>query len=525
MKRLLPLLLVSILLLVPIFKAIPLGHSDITSGSFTVTPQEDTEVMSDAPNSHLWSSNANLQLGNRSSPANDQRGYFKFNMTSAYVGAINITTALLRFYMSNLDFGSLGDVINIWNTNNESWSATTITYNNAPALDIIEVYDVLSTSTPQYYSLWIPSSSNTTQGLGALQNAYDNNETRTFCLGFYLFNSAMEWSTMESSFKPTLTITYTQTLFNESTLPRPSLSNPTNYDAIFYAKEDAVVEVQAPSSNFGSENISQIQDLSGVGYRAYIFLKFNFSIPDIINGEPNENAFTLSGVNWIANSLIFKQYCQYVSEDPTYQGWNIIEGIPRANETLWTQSTITWNNQPLLRGYISDPLSMTTIGFKSFDLSTEESYIRYSIANGYTYTIVNMEDDQISRNAFSNWIMTEWGTLTPYIEIALSTEPQAFSLPHAPLGFSNAHEYLAVQWSITPFIAGNLLSAMVYTVTVVPISFILRKAGKGDFIKWTIIIANFVFLTMFTWFGWLNAGLYIILLILTILFLGGVLKS
>lgn len=521
MKRLLLFLLI-LFILAPILAHIPISFSEITYGSFTINPIEDTCIKSNAPNTQTWSSLADLQLLNTTS--GDSIGYYKFNMTTEYVGAINVTSALLRWHMSHLDFGSVGTVINVWNTNNESWFDHNITYNNAPPLNIIEVYDTLSTGTPQYYSFWIPSSDNTTQGLGAIQNAYNNNQTRTFCLGFYLYDTGMEWSSTDSTTnKPTLTIAYTQTSSSEDTMDRPSLTQPTTYDLIFYAKEDAVVNLQNPSTNYGSENISQIQEMSGVGHRAYVYLKFNFTLPDRINGDANTENYSMTGVNWIGQSLIFKQYCQFAPTDPSFDGWNSLDGIPRANETSWNQTGITWNNRPSLRGLISEAQFIYSIGWKAYDISTEENYIRFSIANGYTYSIVHKVDDRISRQTYNNWIMSEYNALVPYIEIVLASEPSVFVTTTA-LTWTTAPTYLARSWSLTPFIAGNLLSAMIYTVTVVPISFILKKGGKGDFIKWTIIVANFVFLTLFTVVGWLNPAFYVILLIFTILLLGGVLK-
>ena len=520
MKRLILLLLIPFIL-APIFASIPLSFSEITYGSFTINPLEDTCVKSNAPDTQAWYSSADLQLLNTT--LGDSIGYYKFNMTTEYVGEITIQTALLRWYMSHLDFGSVGTVINVWNTNNETWFDHNITYNNAPPLDIIEVYDTLSTSTPQYYSFWIPSSDNTTQGLGAIQDAYDNNITRTFCLGFYLWDTGMEWSSTDSAtHKPTLTIAYQKTSESEDTQDRPSLNQPTMYSLIFYAEQDALVELQLPSTNFGTDNISQIQEMSGVGYRAYMYLKFNFTTPDRINGDANTEGFTTLGVNWIAQSIVFKQYCQFVPE-VSFQGWNVLEGIPRANETSWNQTGITWNNRPNLRGRITESQFINAIGWKGYDLAFEENYIRFSMSNGYTYSIVHKVDDRISRQVYQNWIMSEWNALVPYIEMVVFTEPQAFVTTTA-LTWTTAPNYLARSWTLTPFIAGHLLSAMIYTVTVVPISFLLKKGGKGDFIKWTIIIANFVFLTLFAYVGWLNPYFYIILLIFTILLLGGVLK-
>jgi hypothetical protein len=501
-------------------------HAETTYGSFTLYPVQDTLVDKENPTLQLWSASDPLQLGNSTTYGHEHIGYFKFN-ASEYrsLGNISIYLASLHFHLDSLDMGSVGNFMWIYNTNNETWSDSTITWNNRPALDVYEFGDSIVSTMPKWYNFFVPDSSNTTQGLGALQDRYDNNSTMTYCLAFNEFASLQSFASVESSsYKPYLTVSYSQTpATTEPTLARPSISAPTLYTLTYFVTEDSVVQSFNATANKNGETSSQIQLLTGVGQTASIYLKFNFSIPDRINGSPNTDNFTMEGVNFVANYIHFKTYCSFASSDPMYNGFNVLEGLPRVNEG-WNASTITWNNRPSTRGYLTEYLWIATTGYKTFDLSQEEDYIRYSIQNESTYSIVHEVDSRSSRQVFSNWIMTEYASLSSSIEMEVVTEPQAIGTPSV-LTWTSAPSFLAVSWSVTPFIAGHLLSAMIYLVTVVPISWILKKGGRGDFIKWTIIIANFVFLTMFMWFGWLNIGLYVILLILTILMLGGVLKK
>jgi len=518
------------LLLWSVFWNLRSVHAEVENGSFIIYAQEDTLVDKELPNQQSWDTNTQLQLGNSTATygPHEHIGYYKFNMSekNGELGALDFSTfrAYVLIWFANLDMGSLGDTYQLYDLNNESWSASSITWNNRPALDYPEgMAHSLGSTTPTYKVFVLPWG-NWTYGTIAVWDAYNNNVTRSFALGFLLHDSLTEWETAEGSHPPELWIEYTrQITTDEYTSTRPALTNPSRYTLTYFADEDAVVKSFDASTNFGTENDSQIQYASASGVTTSLYLKFNLSYPDLIDGVDNTENYTLSEVNFIAESIFFKQYCTFAPEGFSWESYNHLEGLFRDNETSWNQTAITWNNRPQSRGSLTLKLYIEGQGWTTYDLSLEEDYIRYSVGNNFTYSVIHSVDPSYTRQGFSNWRMTEYNAQCPYIEMVVLTEPHALSLPSV-LTWTTADDYLAVSWSISPFIAGHLLSSMIYLVTVVPISFILAKVKKSEFIKWTIIIANFSFLTMFVWFGWLNVGVYVILLILTVLMLGGILK-
>jgi hypothetical protein len=507
-----------------IFWAIRANTSTTTiSGSFTLYP-EDTLIDKELPNTQVWENVSSFQLGNSTTYGHEHRGYFKFNLSAEYRGVINITLAQVMLYFSNLDMGSVGNEIRLYDTNNESWFDHNITWNNAPPLQYIELYDSLHSDLSEWYSFFISDSGNASYGVGGLQNNYDLNSSRTFVLAFPDFPALMEWSSNEStSYRPFLVVYYDQTFTSEDTTPRPTINHPTAYDLKFFAIDDAIAESWNITENRGSENESQVEAIVSSGYVSTLYLKFNLSYPDRINDLSNTANFSLRNMNWIADTLIFKAYCSFAPESPNFRGYYSTEGLLRSSENSWNETSLTWSNKPSTRGYTSLAVWMDSTGYKTWDLSAEEDYIRFTNQNGTTYTIVLEVDQRQSRNSFANFITSEGSLSVPYVEMSITTEPFAFAQSEA-LNFYNAKDYLAYSWSLSPFIAGHLLCAMIYCVTVIPIGWIGRK-GKKDFVLVLMMVVSVVELSAFVLFTWLNAGIFIILLIVLVLFCAGALTN
>lgn len=498
--------------------------TQIVNGSFTLYP-EDTEVMENAPNSQSWYTNAQLQLANWT--ALEKRGYFKFNLSEAYRGALNVTGVQLMFHFAHFDFGTVGNEIDIYDTNNESWFDHNITWNNAPPLQYLEVYDSLHSSMAMWYTFFLSEGEgNTTFSMGGVQNAYNTNSTRTYVMAFPLMYSFMEWDTNESAtYRPYMVVYYSQNLATEQETPRPNILQPTAYSLLFFADQDALVKSWSITENAGSENVSSVEGLVSSGYISILYLKFNLTRPDRVNNSPNSDNFTLTNVNFIATRIVFSIYCGYLPQDVMFRGYFITEGIPRENETSWNETSLTWSNKPSTRGYTSFQTYIDKEGYVSFDISLEENFIRYSIQNETTYSLVFETDQRASGNVYASFYTHEAELDIPYIGMDITTEPSALTVT-VPLSWTNADEYLAVSWKLTPFIAGHFLSAMIYCVTVLPIGWIARKSHeKAKFVAMLLLVLSVIELTAFVLFTWLNGGIYVILLIILILFFGGVLKA
>ena len=496
------------------------GRAETVSGSFTVYPQEDTEIMENLPNTQVWENLTEVQTSNWT--GYDRRFYMKFNFTDEYRGTLAITGGMLRIHYNDSLVGYVGNEIDIYDTNNESWFDHNITWNNAPPLDDLEVYDSLHSSQASWYTFFLSEDLAVT----GLQNAYDTNTTRTFVLAHPLMYAFMMWNTVEStSSKPYLVVYYEQTLTGESTLGRPAIERPTPHTLKFFPIADSVVQSWNVTANTGTENDTQVEALVSAGYIAIEYLKFNFSIPDRIDNNLNSQNFTLTNVNWYANRLVFKPYVSFLPTDISYRGFWVTQGILRTFETSWFENNITWSNAPTTRGYTCFQTWIGSEGYQTFDIQADEDFIRYTVANDTTYTIVFGVDQRASRSAYANFHTRESDFSLPYVEMEIVTEPSALEVTIG-LTWTTADEYLANTWNLSPFIAGHLLCAIVMSVTIVPIGWIARSAHEKKKEILTLLLFSLIIeLTAFLIFTWLNIGIYVILLIILILFAGGVLKS
>lgn len=494
----------------------------------------DTMVDSVFPTTQSWSAWDELDLEYNGATALYHWGWYKFNLTEAWRGAINITSVKLGFFDNYIAMGSGSSywVVRSIDPLNETWADTTITWNNQPST--YGWYEAPPTSIPYSNQQWLIFdlyAGNSTQGIGAIQDAYNNNRTESFRLGCTSTPYTVWFYTREATNnKPYLQVFYTQTETSEE-MGRPTIENPSYKTLRFYAIADTAVTSASPDTNYDGENISQVNYRASMGFTTDIMVKFNISYPDYIDGVKSDKTFSLHDYYFTASSIVFESFCHYVPFDQALQGFDCISSIARADEG-WNASTVTWNTRPLYHSRWMSSTLITNAQYWTFDIGEDEGIIRANIYNHTTYSIVNHINHNKSAEGVNSWRMLEYeylmqdgySRLWPHIdmEVAISTYTVP-SIPH--LTWTNAHIYLANQWHLTPFIAGMLLCAMIYGAFMVPIGWMLRRANKGVFF---MLVLTMVFDTIFLMFGWFGDNgimLYGFIMLVMVVTMGGKLKG
>lgn len=532
MKRGLSLCLWILLLLasLTLYYQIPKANGDV-SGSFTVYPVYDTEVNANAPTSQIWYSSTYLQIG--ISIANSSAitlGWFKFNMSQDAIGlgAINITSANLYLYADTKDWGSgigIYYLRSIDPTNESAWTDTTITYNNQPSCySWTEAYQMAIYGLGQYYSFEISPEGNSTMGLQALQNAYDNNRTKS-----YRVQATSLWSVEFNSLENSPHVPYLEVFYNKTeTIPGediPYIENPEEHTLKYYPVGDAVVESDYPSGNYGSENIGQISFSATSGTTRDALYKFDLRFPSLVDGNVNTN-FYLSNYSWSLTYVTFSAYVDYCppyieGSSTDWRPYMVITGISPEGEN-WTELGVTWNNKPSYREDIKQ-FYVSHSGYYGVDISLDYSYLHYTVTNGTYYSVANRVDKFRDAYGWSNWRFREYpdiGYYAPNIEIQVQIGALAPSISET-LNFYNAHIFLATSLHVTPFIAGSLLCAMIYMAILVPIAYLTKS---NDYAEWILTIGSMALFCSFLAFGWLHIGIFAILFLVTLLIQGAELK-
>jgi hypothetical protein len=495
----------------------------VTTGTITLYAINDTSTYSDAPGSQFWYNAPYLAVSYDSSTGYDHRSWFKFNLSTAYIGAINITSAKLQLYCTELRYSDPSSpIFNIRSIDptNESWIDTTITWTNMPTRYAwYETDNPTVVNAQNSWFTWIMSDpGNSTKGMGAVQDAYDNRRTKTYVVQSSC-NVWQPWFFSEdwTEFKPQLILAYSQEYGGESdaTEGQPSLNNPITYDLLFYP--DADIRVNPLSWSY-TENVSQTRHSIDDSYDNFLYLKFDLSHPDLVDGIPNQGSFTLANVSFVAYNIRFSQFCWYAPPiDSGWIGYNTVSGIPRSNET-WDQTTMDWTTKPSWRSMNTTAYDYIAIYgyYHTYPITDEQDYIRYSINHGYNYTVVHHVDLDKSDHAYSNWVMVDssYPQYRPYLFMSVAMSNQTNIQPS--LTISNAPWYLAQNWMITEFQAGLILSAGLFFAVAIPIAYITKN-------KYIILITIFGLLGMETMFNWLSIGLYLIVAVVLILIVGGVL--
>lgn len=502
------------------------------SSSFTLYPCNDTKTLNYTGfyDQQLWNTNTLLQLGedNTTSPKSTSWGWFKYNMTEAYRGTINITSAKLYWYLDHIDYGGEGQYIyyETWSIDytNETWFDHNITWNNQPTLksSIEEQEKQQIIAEDQFYWWKLKDPGTGSYGCDPLQTAYDNNRTKTYVLKLSPDKNYFmaEWvSTDASSYKPYLRVEYEYEESEGEEDTTPDIPNPYYYTMTFYPTFDVKVYNTLPDSNFEGENVSQIHYDISDGRVSDLLLKFNMSFPNLINGEENTNNILLEDYPFDTLEITFFQYCGFspdTEEDIDWKPYHLLTGIDRSDED-WNSSLVTWNSKPSYRNDVSLTTYIESDGWFSHDFLTDENFLRKTIKNLTTYTVVHRVDQDKDKYGFSDWRMSEFeDQFKPYIQLKLAIEELTLPVKDY-LTFSTAHIWLASQWSITPFIAGHLLCAMIFTVIIVPLYFVTRKL--------MIITMGTIMLSVsFIIFGWLHLGVFIFILAFTILTNGAKIK-
>jgi len=509
-------------------------HADTTTGSFTIYPCNDTKVDKVIPNTQSWTNDSIIELAWDSSPVEEMRGWFKFNLSTSYIGPLNITTATFYLYMITLVYGDAGTwVLRSIDPSNETyWTDSNITWNNAPTRYNWQEADIFDSSGAGTWLAISLYAGNSTQGLGALQDAYDNNRTKSYQVQDYTTPSYANFTTIDStSNKPHIVIEYNQTVGSEATTSRPSLTNPSRtYTLDFYTFQDALVNSVSGNTAYPNDSIDQVNLNSGSGIKSMIFSQFNLTFPTNAYWQENgiakglyvygNDSWNMASHEWIALSIVFVGYCDF-----TFGGYNDLLGLNRTNEN-WTDATLTYNNMPPTRSSsLSPPVQISRTGFTRFDISTQEDYLRYSIQNTFNYTLINEINSTYSSGiGYNNWRMLEYGFGFSYIEMNIQFGTGATTGPSTILGWFNVPYIFALNLGlgdpsgVGAFIAGMILTFCIYIVLVIPIAYIMRSK------KLSIILLTLAVLTPLMILGWLNIGIYALIIILTLLQMGGVFK-
>jgi len=503
-----------------------------TSATISIFPSEDTIISAYFPNSQVWSNYTDLQIGNDTSIPETKIAYLKFDFSEIPAGA-TITACEINVYCKTIDYYSTYyayySIQGLTSFANETWDSDTITWNNAPTrnsgLSLEEAYLIIA-SAPEYKTISFDKEGNETYGLESIEYAYNNSLTKTYTLEMVVrYGSATTfistyYSEDSSIYRPYLYITYDLASISETSeeiSSAPELENPKIYDLIFNVDSDTVIKSGYGNLNYGTLNKSSIAYSSS--FHDDFLLKFNLSFPDYIDGEPNI-VYSLYGQAFDILELRFYQYCYQappfaLPQWPT--GANILHGIFRSNES-WLENSVTYNTKPVYRPSAISLSQMIETGeqWYNYDFSTEEDYIRYSIQQNYTYSIVH-KVDQTEGTARNYWRMREYNATISYVWMRVAIENLDSPIPDY-LTFVSAPAYFGLALGITPFIAGHLLTLIFTFVILLGVIYITRN-------QYVILISSFGLLTIFMVFGWLNMGVYLILILTTVLLMGGVFKK
>ena len=516
-----------------VFNSIQKAKAD-TTGNITLIVANNSQILSDSPNTPLGANYPTFSVSYESGTGADHREFLKFDISALNLAlnnaTINITSASIHLYcysITNDPYGSING-LNIRSIDplNESWIDTTLTWNNAPTRNSYyecDSYTVIS-AVNSWYS-WSLTSGNSSQGLGALEQSYYHNTTRTFVLQqaigttwidyFYARNSSIS--------RPYLYIEYNIVQNPEPVEGAPALTSPVTYDMLFYDILDVGVN---PSSSSPNTSTNQIMHSIFEDSDNYMYLKFNLSFPNLVEGQINNGSLLLKNRPFDIQEISFRVYCDYVP--PEGSGWlgqTTVSGIPRINET-WG-SSMTWANKPTWRynGELHSSYTSVYNVWYVFDLISEEDYIRYSVNNDTTYSLVLHVDATKSPQAYSNWRSRDYNYsyFTPCIYMKLTMGNYTFPMEGVTL--FNMKKWLALSWWGNlgfEFSAGILLTVVFFMITVVPIGYILRKKSSAN--KWAYLILISASLGLCTMFTWLPIGLFLVIMIMMLLSGSGVLK-
>lgn len=498
------------------------------TGEFTLYATYDSYVTNDAPNTNYGSAEV-LRYG-LSLAGKDYHTFFKFNLSEAHetYGDLNMTAARLYVYHSSI--GRSGNsIIQSINPAYESWEEDTITWSNMPdRYAYAEAGAVLvEYSEKYYYYPLFPESylGNSTRGLPALQLAYDSYGNKTYIQGrdpdfdTYAYVSSRE--TAYNLQKPKLVIEYEISGTPPEEGADPFIPNPVLFTLRYYPIADAMVNSYAPTVNAGTENVSAIDFDIGSGITHSAFLKFNFSYPDLIDGNVNTEKTILQPL-FDAISIRFGHYADWVPEGlspPFYIDWRGFYGVSGINrdDENWTETGVTWNTQPLSSSVV-DRRWVEKAGWSFYNLADLEYAIRASVENETTFTISHRVDTSLESDAWGMWRMREYGgTSQPFIEMRVAVSYD-MGVTFEDLRFQNAHHYFARVLNVPSFIGGILLSLVIFMVTVVPLSYITKNRTFSLF----LVMGS---LLLYTMFGWLPIQVFIFLFLFSVVTVGAKLKG
>lgn len=506
----------------------PTVHATTSYGTVTLYPCNDTMTTSVSPNSQTWYNYVDVSIGNVSGMQYEV--WLKFNLSSiTSLGNISIYLATFYWYCNGKNAGNaINQPINLTSidpTNESSWADSNITWNNAPTMNNYNEFDGLWLTSG--YNAWYSEQLSLAEGMPALQDAYNNNRTKSYVLFLTTNDLLLSFITSKSGdYKPYIFIRYSQTSTGEPTEVRGSLSRPEEHTFTFLSTMDVEINSLAANTNYANESIAPTEySRTSPSVTINLLFKFNLSIPTYIDNKLNI-AFDFRFNNFWSLSITFRAYCDYVGS----AGFNILQGIYRANES-WNPNIVTWNTGPTSRGTISYNSIVDNPGYISLTFSsTEENYIRYSIDNNYSYTVVLGVDEDACSFAWMNWRMLEYNSTKP--TLTMDADVEAFpNLPLTPvLTWFNAPYNLGLSWGLavdsanqTCWLAGEILTLAMFMVTVVPITWATQrgKRERNDILFLVLTVASLGIATFLTWN---DVKVFMLILILLILWKGGILK-
>ena len=498
------------------------------SGTFTLYPNQDTITSMASPDSQVWNVSDQVQVGEESVYTNDRRYFWlQFDLDEVSdKGALTITSAYLYVYNNWTDFGDDG-VFPVYaiDPSDETWDDGTITWNTQPTLYVYNETDNNQNTIENFndWYNWQLCAGNATRGIQALQTAYDGNLTKTFCLAvndtqttYYMFQA----NTADAIYnRPRLVISYTATEGSTGESNTPFINNPIEYTFTYFVDADAALKSNFPELNFGYNESSQISWNLETGVRLDQIYRFNLTTPDLVNGIPVPTvdwSFNLGEWAFDIHESYLIALCDFAPEIPDYIPRNRICGIERSSEE-WSEHLITFNTKPDVRTEL-DTQIIDVAAWTSYNLTDDEDFIRETVSvYNTTYSLQHSVAGFSGSSGYSSWLMKDsedflapYPDGTPiYIEMNIIIDvPTGFTTETEGLTMMNPHIKLAAAWTLTPFIAGNLWTLMLFMVIVVPIRFITRK------IFVSMAAAVIVFILAFS-LGWI--GVYIFLTLIVVL--------
>lgn len=154
-----------------------------------------------------------------------------------------------------------------------------------------------------------------------------------------------------------------------------------------YAVEDADTCSTVPNYNYGKLSTAQVGADPSENWYRYFFMKFDLSsIPEFAQ----------------ITDIKLNTYC--VSDAAGYYE------VTRALSNVWTETSITWNNQPSLAAGSPHSMLIDTTGFKQWNLKFYSSYATEQLKTDKKITFVLVPDRDVpTQYTWTNWRTREYG--------------------------------------------------------------------------------------------------------------------